>query len=133
MAEAEVRTIDLIGPAATEHRIETRRTRRVAGTYKDANGVLIPVYAEEETVTYKPPDWRPLMELASRRWGHWAPKARQEVRDPDRGPQEVSVDATVAGIMAKIDEIKAEFAPPSATEGEHLQLSDSAEVAPPSL
>jgi hypothetical protein len=87
--------------------------------------VLIPVYAEEETVTYKPPDWRALLELASRRWGHWAPKARQEVTGADGGPQEVSVDVTVAGIMAMIDEINAESARAGDTEGEPRELGSA--------
>jgi len=97
-AEAERDSVDTIGRAGNLHSIETKRVRKHVGVTKDGEVI----YAEEVTVTEKPPDWRAEAFRLERRFPtRWGQTVRNEITGPDGGP--VTVDL----LMAKFTEAKA--------------------------
>jgi len=99
-AEAEHDGQANIGRAGSVHSVETKRTRKIIGTYEDDEGKPVAVYAEEVTVTEKPPDWRATAWRQERRFPtRWGQVTRNEHSGPGGGP--IPVELQVEGLMAK--------------------------------
>lgn len=101
MAEAQVKTVALIGRAGQETRVERTTKRKYVGLTEDHQ----PIYAEETTVREFPGDWRALAMLLERRWPkEWAPRMRTELSGPEGGP--IPIEQRVDVLLGRVLELR---------------------------
>lgn len=101
LAAAEGKAVHHVLAAGSRPSVETKRMKRYVGL--DANG--LPIYAEETTITERPPDWRAdawWLENGPTLRGQYGSKRRVELTGPGGGPLELEFIASLEALEAKI-------------------------------